>query len=462
MSQPQANPLRRIRTIALIGVALLAFIPIGFFVVWRSGLSLDVDRRLEALKSVGLPTSGAELNNWYSKVADKQNAALVLTQALGLLRNYPDMRSNDVRLFKLPERGHRLSTEQAGLLRGYVGMNSSAIARADQAINLPESRYPIDCSLCANTPLPHLRWLRDLAFLNQYKAMLAIDTTGMEDPSSAITTILGLARTLDDEPIVLSQLVRTRIIKIALLTLERTINSLRLNSGAMTTLVDVFSRTEATNRMARAIIGERAIYASYFRMSYEESLRITGPENDEDHDLMAPLPRKRPFALRLTGFFERDFRHFLTAMETNIALASLPPPRNLAADKGFAQATAVAQKRLYIASSSVLSGLTGVVAREVEGVAYLRLARTALAIEQFRNKQGRLPAGLEELKPHFLAEIPADPFDGAPLRYRQLPKGYVLYSVDRDGHDDGGREKPERKKASDKSSYDITFTVERW
>jgi hypothetical protein len=33
--------------------------------------------------------------------------------------------------------------------------------------------------------------------------------------------------------------------------------------------------------------------------------------------------------------------------------------------------------------------------------------------------------------------------------------------VDADGHDDGGREPPENKKFADKTSYDITFIVER-
>jgi len=57
--------------------------------------------------------------------------------------------------------------------------------------------------------------------------------------------------------------------------------------------------------------------------------------------------------------------------------------------------------------------------------------------------------------------VPADPFDGAALRYRRLEKGYVIYSLGSDGHDDGGREKPSDWKSSDKTTYDITFTVER-
>jgi hypothetical protein len=45
--------------------------------------------------------------------------------------------------------------------------------------------------------------------------------------------------------------------------------------------------------------------------------------------------------------------------------------------------------------------------------------------------------------------------------YHRLAKGYVIYSVGSDGHDDGGREKPGNAKSSDKTTYDLTFTVER-
>jgi hypothetical protein len=84
-----------------------------------------------------------------------------------------------------------------------------------------------------------------------------------------------------------------------------------------------------------------------------------------------------------------------------------------------------------------------------------------MAVERFRNVRGRLPENLKEIFPHFIEFVPADPFNAEPLRYRLLSKGYVIYGVDADGHDDNGREGPEKKKSSDTNSYDITFTVEQ-
>jgi len=89
-------------------------------------------RAAEAKRAAGLPTSGAELNNWYAAVPDSENAALVMTQAFALMRTFPDQRSNEVVRFKLPPRGQRLTTDQVELLSEYVQMNTAALAKAEE------------------------------------------------------------------------------------------------------------------------------------------------------------------------------------------------------------------------------------------------------------------------------------------------------------------------------------------
>jgi hypothetical protein len=70
------------------------------------------------------------------------------------------------------------------------------------------------------------------------------------------------------------------------------------------------------------------------------------------------------------------------------------------------------------------------------------MATTVLAVERLRIANEPLPKNLDQLKPKYIAAVPADPFDGAPLRYRRIEKGYLVYSIGRDLHDDGGREVP--------------------
>jgi hypothetical protein len=45
---------------------------------------------------------------------------------------------------------------------------------------------------------------------------------------------------------------------------------------------------------------------------------------------------------------------------------------------------------------------------------------------------------LEDLVLQYLPAVPRDPFDGQPLRMAAGPEGLLLYSVGKDGVDDGG------------------------
>jgi len=61
-------------------------------------------------------------------------------------------------------------------------------------------------------------------------------------------------------------------------------------------------------------------------------------------------------------------------------------------------------------------------------------ARTAIALARYRLAQGAYPDALDALVPAYLAKVPRDPFDGAPLRYHLRPNGtFLLYSVGKEG-----------------------------
>ena len=83
-------------------------------------------------------------------------------------------------------------------------------------------------------------------------------------------------------------------------------------------------------------------------------------------------------------------------------------------------------------------------------------AQVAIAVEHFRLDTGKLPERLDELVPKYMEKVPIDPFDGKPLRYKRLEKGYTIYSIGEDGKDDGGQ-----KRKPGKEGYDYPFTVHR-
>jgi hypothetical protein len=447
--------------IFLSGFGIIVLGLLGTFAYWRLRLAHEVNGRLQAIKSAGLPTSGAELDKWYAAVPDSDNAAAALRQAFGLVRTYPDSRSNEVARFKFPSRGQALTPQQSELLAGHVALNRAVFPEAEGALMLPKCRYPMDLAQGVQTPPPHLRQLRIIVTLAEEKALLASDASNPAEAASAVLLILGLARTLEDEPILISQLVRIGFVQTATITLERALNRNSFNEAQLKGLVTAFASAEKTNLISRALVGERALHVPYFRMSYTEIKRYSSTGDDGgDGAPSLPFSDRQPGIYRVSGFFERDLRLWLETFEGGIQLAALSPPQSLIATNHFEGATTNAANQYCLLSAMLMPSFTRAVVREAECLGHIRVARTALAVEQFRVTHGVLPQKLEDLAPQYFKGIPADPFDGGPLRYR-LQKGYVVYSVYLDLHDDGGRERPERRKPNDQSTYDLTFTVER-
>jgi hypothetical protein len=449
--------MKRIFSWICLAALVLFALPVISFVVWRVNLARDVNAKLQAIRAAGLPTNGTEANAYYTAVPDDENAALKMADAFALMTNYNDRRSNEVFSIKLPWRKDNLTPEQLELVAGYCAMNSNAIAQAMEAIKSPRCRYPMDLSWGAATLLPHLAKLKQLSLLSAYQALLVTN-----DSAAAISVNIGMARTLDTEPVIISKLVRIAMLNIAVVALEHRLNAGGLDDLDLTHLTQLFAEAAKTNQIANGLIGERAMYFRYFRMSFAEIRKLANADDENSSEQTGPpLPGPQPFIFKLTGVFERDLRFYLQGMETNISLAAMFPKNLVVISNVQEQISQTSRHNYYILSALMLPALGNTIVKEANGLAQVRTAQTALAVERFRLAHGRLPENLDELVPQFLSAVPNDPFDGAPLRYHHLAKGYVIYSVGADGHDDGGREKPADWKSSDKTTYDITFTVER-
>lgn len=78
---------------------------------------------------------------------------------------------------------------------------------------------------------------------------------------------------------------------------------------------------------------------------------------------------------------------------------------------------------------------------KVETARQLTLA--AISLKRYHLKHAAYPQSLAALVPELLRDVPHDPIDGQPLRYRLNPDGtYLLYSIGDDGKDDGGDPNP--------------------
>jgi len=433
-----------------------------WFVGWRVLLYRDIEHRFAALRAAGLPASGQELNTWRPPVPDAENGALILPQAFALARTFPDRRSNTIVALKLLERTNQWPTEIHEMVAEYVLTNALAIAKAREAENLPHFRFAADFAYGPETELPQLGCLKNLARIVALKAALAAEEGRADEWADQTVLLLHLASTIEEEPTVISHLVRNAMVRMAVTTTERGLNHVGPGEAAAEELQANFARIGETNLLPRALMGERAMMIPMFRLSWSEI------QNLNQHGEGQSQPRKpqrysgNPMIFFwLTGFFERDLNFYLQTMDKGISLAQLPPPANLMLTNELDTASQVAHQRGYLYSAMILPAFSNVARREASTQAQLELAQVAMAVERFHNIHGTWPENLMALRPHFLNIVPSDPFDGQPLRYHRLEKGFVVYSVGPDGEDNGGRERPANAKSTDKTHYDITFTVER-
>jgi type II secretory pathway pseudopilin PulG len=186
-----------------------------------------------------------------------------------------------------------------------------------------------------------------------------------------------------------------------------------------------------------------------------------------------------------TGLRDRDFLFYVKSMRQFIDACALPFPERLnqAEEAGTRSETEIQSRKLLIFSRMLLPALRRSMDKAAEIEARLRCAEAALAVELYRTRNQAVPKSLSFLDQEPAAGALRDPFDGEPLRYRQLQPGYLIYSLGPDGTDEGGaqraksggsgvrqlrpqttsEEAPQPKAARGNAGrgYDITFAVNR-
>src|SRR5262249_10196567 len=104
-----------------------------------------------------------------------------------------------------------------------------------------------------------------------------------------------------------------------------------------------------------------------------------------------------------------------------------------------------------------LPGLSLYAADSQVNLARLRCAIVAVAAERYRRAHGAWAASLEALVAGGLLKgAPADPYDGAPLRYQVRDDRVVIYSVGPDLQDNGGTFK---SKTGAPPGFDLGLTL---
>jgi hypothetical protein len=396
------------------------------------------------------------------QLPDKDNAALVIKEVIAQLpKPWPSRPPADAAFSQqappsLDERVGEVAPQQqlepavTYDLRTELAKAQPALLRARALANLSRGRFPVTYAADGiSTLLPGLQDSREAASLLCFDALLRAQDKDLDGALDSDRAIVVVGRTVGDEPLFVSQLVRMVIRGVAVSSLERTLAQGQASEKALSRVQRLLEDEEAVPVLEILLRGERALLN--VTMKEIESGKVAPGQlmTGLDADSGSGGNKVGDLWLNFAGGIMAKRAHpvLLRTLTEYIEASRLPPQEQV---ERFAQIESTAQPpRAHVFVKLLPPAMSKVAASSVRSQAGLRCAIAALAVERFRLTKERWPKSLDEVvAAKLLAALPTDPYDGQPLRYKMLDDRILIYSVGPDLEDNGGnldRQKPIEK-----------------
>jgi hypothetical protein len=397
------------------------------------------------------------LDKWYRWPESGENAAAAVLNAASCYVAPKDKAAEETLWSIL--RGHAvrraepLDENTCTILAEHLKANAQALGFLHDAAAIEGSRYPMNLKeWYGQVPTYVGEVVNKANILPCLEAILHAENGDPRRASEAVMTSLAVTRSLAWEPMLICQINRLTCQGVALRALQRILSRVDgFTDDQLLALSQAVARTSDAESWTRALIGERCLLIGL----YEQPGLAEGPLPN------SPLRRIIINTYKRHELGNRSDIIFLDLMNRLMQVRQLPLQERMSAAKSVDAARNALPKRHFIIQEWMPSAVD-VVKWELAETARLATASCGLAVERYRLARGALPEMLRDLVPRYIPDVPLDPFDGKPLRYKHLERGYVVYSVGPDGTDDGGKEPlPAVRGKPNTSSYDITFIVER-
>ncbi len=425
-----------------------------FYAALRYHWRHEFRHRVEAIHALGYPATLAELDAWYQWPPATENAAFWILEAAGRYHEPADQ-NDGWSLWFLVRDPPAAPTEPLDdrlktLLAQHISANAEPLKLLHEAAAMKESRYPIDLKQDFDGGSSHHSSVTQACALLGVEAIHHVESSNPARAVRSLAVALTVADSLASEPSLLAQYNRVHCQSLALSALERTVNRAELTDEQLASLSEAVTKAGRPEAWMRALVGLRCMLVAYC-------------EHPERLDLEKPASIIVN-GFQTLGFLDRGGTIFLKLMDESLAVRQLPAHERMTAARALNREWQDALRtffRIHESTSVILEDIK----EELTEVAQLTVAHTALAVERYRLSHGQLPAHFSDLVPVYLPQVPQDPFDGGPLRYRRLEPGFIVYSIGPNQADDGGKQRrPVKGNKGVQASaydYDMVFIVER-
>lgn len=282
------------------------------------------------------------------------------------------------------------------------------------------------------TLIPHIQEMREAATLLDVDALVLAYQGHGDAAIRSAHAIVGVARSIGDDPFLIAQLVRIAAGMVARNAAERTLAWCEPRAG-LAELQAAFLQEAAANRMTPGLKGERA--ASFMVLQAVDAGLVGlnelegGPSRSRTY-----LDRAGVFALR--KYIPGQQADLLDLFDKYLQADRLSgPARRAAVDAIALPPRSFSTAFVYL----LFPAIQKVVEADDRARASLGAAAVGIACERYRQRFGRWPATLAAIPKDILPLVPDDPYTGGPLRYAVFPDGVAVYAAGPDKTDDGGK-----------------------
>jgi hypothetical protein len=368
---------------------------------------------------------------------DDKNGALVVNAAVRMLPKGWSFKVADE--FEETPPQVRLRTDTAQQLRDEMAARGAAVAASRKMANFPHGRFAVEYAPDFMSTLvedqQNARLPAQLLSMDVYDS---VEQMQLDRALQSIHGIFNIGRSLEDDPILISQLIRIALQSIALHNLERTLAHGEVGDAELARMQVLLTEEAAAEVFAVGMRGERAGMHRCLEHLVSGGAPVTAA--------IAGFSRGRPDEPGLWDYV-MDVRAptmvyrsnaWLLQYHTRILDAAMLPghARYQALREIDADFREFSKTRDYdlILARLLAAAVLKIAEAEQRVDTQLHCGTAALAAERFRLKHDRWPKTLDELVAHkLLPAVPEDLYDGQRVRLRRAADGIVVYSIGKDG-----------------------------
>ncbi|MCH8970233.1 MAG: hypothetical protein IIA66_14080 [Planctomycetes bacterium] len=457
------------RFLKLGGLVLVGLLLLRWWWGWEAHRQLQAE--IDRIVARGEPIFPEDFDP-PEEIPDDQNAALAFikaAEALTVTAEQDDLIENADSL-------EELTPQELQLLADLEAKNAETLRLVRQTRNMPGADWGTrfrDAAINVDLMMPSLAPQRQLCRVLGAIAIYQHHTGNDEQAIEMFRDVLHGAEVMDQMPTLISHLVVLAIDALGVSQIERVTHDLAIGDSpaasrdAIESLIaELLDELPLSEGLRTAIQVERMWQLDVVLGIAENKLGFisnvspggTGQTSLTEQVLIFPI---KPL-------FEMDGVVMIRHM--NQIIQACEQPNWPAADRiikpleqEWEASPGALGKIKHPVSNWMLPSLGRTVAFHHDDLARRRMAAIALAIRLYEIDHGRRPVELAELVPDYLDEVPRDPMapDGATIRYRPQAEVPVLYSVGRNGIDDGGLVWDEKGKKYDRHNRrDLVFLLD--